>query len=161
MLKVLKLADSAIKWLCVILMGAMTLLVFLNVVLRYLFNSSIIVTEEIGRYMFVWMTFLGSIFAFAENAHIRVDFLVDRLPAVGRKALRLLVDSLMLLCCVLMSIGGWRQTIINMANPAAVSEVPIGLVYLACLVASVGIGGILAVRIVARIATWNNGGAEA
>lgn len=161
MLKVLKLADGAIKWLCVILMGAMTLLVFLNVVLRYLFNSSIIVTEEIGRYMFVWMTFLGAIFAFAENAHIRVDFLVDKLPAAGQKVMRLLVDLLMLLCCVLMSIGGWRQTIINMSNPAAVSEVPIGLVYLACLVASVGIGGILVVRIVARVMTWNSGGTKA
>ena len=157
MLKVLKATDAAIKWTCVILLAAMTLLVFLNVVLRYLFNSSIIVTEEIGRYMFVWMTFLGSIFAFAENAHIRVGFIIDRLPETGRKVMLLLVDLLMLLCCLLMSVGGWRQTIINMANPAAVSKVPIGLVYLACLVASVGIGGILAVRIVARLAAWKGG----
>lgn len=153
--KLLKLADRTIKWTCVVLLAGMTALVFLNVALRYLFNSSIIVSEEIGRYMFVWMTFLGSIFAFNENAHIKVDFLVDRLPAGAQKVLRLLVDLLMLLCCVLMSVGGWRQTIINMANPAAVSQVPIGVVYLASLVASVAIGCMLVVRIVAKLGSWN------
>ncbi|MDR1536264.1 MAG: TRAP transporter small permease [Planctomycetota bacterium] len=157
--KIMKMADGLIKWASIALLGTMTFLVFLNVVLRYLFNSSIIVSEEVGRYMFVWMTFLGSIVALSENSHIKVDILVDRLPPGARKCTRLSVDLLMLLCCVLLSIGGWRQTIINMANPAPVSHVPIGLVYLAGLVASVVMSGMLVGRIVRKIADWKEAAA--
>lgn len=56
----------------VLILSAMSILVFLNVVLRHGFNSSINVTEEVSRYMFVWLAFLGNDLAFNENRHVNV-----------------------------------------------------------------------------------------
>ena len=50
-------AERLLRWLMVIIIASMALLVFLNVVLRYGFNSNLTITEEMGRYLFVWLTF--------------------------------------------------------------------------------------------------------
>jgi hypothetical protein len=70
-------AERLLRWLMVIIIGSMTLLVFLNVVLRYGFNSNLTVTEELGRYLFVWLTFLGGISAFIRNRHVRVGHVLS------------------------------------------------------------------------------------
>ena len=59
----------------------MVVLVFGNVVLRYAFNSGITVSEELSRWLFVWLTFLGAIVALKEHGHLGTDMLVGRLPA--------------------------------------------------------------------------------
>ena len=51
----------------------MVVLVFGNVVLRYGFNSGITVSEELSRWLLVWLTFLGAIVAVREHAHLGVD----------------------------------------------------------------------------------------
>ena len=151
MLKIAGLADKAAQWIAISFLALMTGMVFLNAALRYLFNSSIVVSEEVSRYLFVWMSFLGAILAFAEGSHVRVDFAVNRFPPPLRKAANLLMDVLMLVCCVLMAHGGWRQTVINMENPAAVSEIPMGVVYLPSLVASVAIGCLIIAKAARRL----------
>ena len=63
----------------------MVVLVFGNVVLRYGFNTGITVSEEVSRWLFVYMTFLGAIVALREHGHLGVDMLVNRLPVAGKK----------------------------------------------------------------------------
>ena len=71
--------------LIALLLAAMVVLVFGNVVLRYVFNSGITVSEEISRWLFVWMTFLGAIVALKEHGHLGTDILVGRLGNRGKK----------------------------------------------------------------------------
>ena len=59
----------------------MVILVFGNVVLRYGFNSGIAISEELSRWLLVWLTFLGAIVALREHAHLGVDTLVRALSA--------------------------------------------------------------------------------
>ena len=77
-------AERLLRWLMVIIIASMALLVFLNVVLRYGFNSNLTITEEMGRYLFVWLTFLGGISAFIRDRHVRVDTFLQRMPAPVR-----------------------------------------------------------------------------
>src|SRR5262249_51169519 len=58
------------------ILALMVVLVFGNVVLRYGFNSGIAISEEISRYLFIWLTFLGAIVAVHEHEHLGVDTLV-------------------------------------------------------------------------------------
>ncbi len=76
----------------------MVILVFGNVVLRYGFNSGWAVSEEVSRWLFVWMTFLGAIVAMREHQHLGTDMLVTRLPPAGKKIC--LVASLLLMLYV-------------------------------------------------------------
>ena len=87
---------KALEVLVVTILSIMSCLVFLNVVLRYGFNSSINITEEVSRYLFVWLTFLGAILAFSENQHVSVTMLTERLSKTKRKILYLFTD---VICC--------------------------------------------------------------
>ncbi len=65
---------------------AMVVLVFGNVVLRYAFNSGITVSEELSRWFFVWLTFLGAVIALREHAHLGTEVVVGKLPPAAKRA---------------------------------------------------------------------------
>lgn len=127
-----KLVDgyfSLLKFLMFLCMIAMVFMVFGNVFMRYAFNSGITVSEELARFMFVWMTFLGAIVALREHAHLGVDTLLRRLPPLGRRALLLLGHALMLYVCWLITTGSWEQTQINLAVTAPATGLSMGAFY--------------------------------
>src|SRR5207245_600764 len=71
-------------------LAVMVVLVFGNVVLRYAFNSGITISEELSRWLFVWLTFVGAVVALRDHAHLGMDSVVSRMPAWGKKACFLL-----------------------------------------------------------------------
>jgi TRAP-type C4-dicarboxylate transport system permease small subunit len=91
----------------------MVLLVFGNVVLRYGFNSGIAVSEEISRWLFVWLTFLGALIGLREHAHLGTDALVARLGPGGKKVCLFIAHALMLVICWMLFRGSLEQTKIN------------------------------------------------
>ena len=75
--------DRCCRWINLLIalaLAVMVAMVFGNVVLRYGFNSGIAVSEELSRWLFVWMTFLGAVVALNERAHLGTDSLISRLP---------------------------------------------------------------------------------
>jgi TRAP-type transport system small permease protein len=118
-----------LKALSALLLAGMVVLVFGNVVLRYGFNSGIVVSEELSRWMFVWLTFLGAIVALREKAHLGIDSVVRRLPRQGRKACFLLSYGLMLYAVVLLLIGSWEQSVINWDVVAPASDLSVAWFY--------------------------------
>ena len=121
----------------VLFLALMVVMVFGNVVLRYGFNSGITVSEELSRWLFVWMTFLGALVALRSRAHLGTDSLVSRLPVAGRKACLGLTHLLMLYLCWLMFQGAWQQTKINMESTSAVMQASMGWFYASGLFFSV------------------------
>lgn len=110
-----------LELLLVVLLAAMVIMVFGNVVLRYAFNSGITVSEELSRWAFVWMTFLGAIIAVKESGHLGTDMLVGRLGPTGKKICLGLAETLMLYSCWLIFSGSVDQTRINFDVEAPVS----------------------------------------
>jgi len=110
----------------VLFLAAMVVMVFGNVVLRYGFNSGITLSEELSRWLFVWMTFLGSLIALRTHAHLGTDTLVSRLPVVGKKICLGLTHVLMMFLCAVMLSGAWQQLQINKSNTSAVMEASMG-----------------------------------
>ena len=131
------------EWMLIAILGLMVILVFGNVVLRYGFNSGIMFSEEVSRFLFVWMVFLGSVLMLHDNGHLGVHTITKKLPLAGKKTCKLISDVIVLACCVLISIGAWKIIGINMNNIAPVSEIPLGVVYMGCMVCSVGMGILL------------------
>ncbi len=94
-----------LEYTIALLLALMVVLVFGNVVLRYGFNSGITVSEEVSRWAFVWLTFLGAIVALKEHGHLGSDMLVSRLPIVGKKVCLVVGQLLMLYITWLMFSG--------------------------------------------------------
>ena len=132
-----------LKALIALFLAIMVVLVFGNVVLRYAFNSGITVSEEVSRWLFVWLTFLGAIVAMREHAHLGVDSLVKRLPTAGKKFCLVLSQLLMLYATWLLLVGSWEQTLINWDVAAPASGLSTGLFYGVGIVFAVSTGLIL------------------
>jgi TRAP-type transport system small permease protein len=131
------------EFLLVTLLVLMVVMVFGNVVLRYGFDSGIMSSEELSRFFFIWITFLGAIIALREKAHLGLDTVVRLLPQGGKKAAYGVSNLLMLGCCVLMFYGTWRQHNINATTRSAMTELPMSWVYGVGYVASIAMGLII------------------
>lgn len=127
------------------LLAVMVILVFGNVVARYGFNSGITISEELSRWMFIWMTFLGAVVALRERGHLGMDMFVSRLSRTGKKCCLVLGQLLMLYIVGLVLIGSWEQAVINADVKAPVSGAPMAIVYASGVVFAVLSGLILLV----------------
>ena len=134
----------ALEIVIAVLLAIMVILVFGNVVMRYGFNSGITVSEEVARWMFVWLTFLGAIIALKEHGHLGSDMLVSKLPAVGKKVCLVLGHLLMLFITWLMFSGSLQQARINLDVSAPATGAPVAIIYSAGVVFAVSAAVILA-----------------
>lgn len=119
----------ALRFFIAFCLAAMVVLVFGNVVLRYAFNSGITVSEELSRWFFVWLTFVGAAVAIRDHAHLGMDSVVSRLPARGKKVCLIVSNVLMLYCVYLFFRGTWQQTLINLDNMAPATGLSQGWFY--------------------------------
>ncbi|OGO99572.1 MAG: C4-dicarboxylate ABC transporter permease [Curvibacter sp. RIFCSPHIGHO2_12_FULL_63_18] len=110
-------------------LALMVVLVFGNVVMRYAFNSGFTLSEELSRWLFVWVTFMGAVVALHEKAHLGTDMLVGRLGATGKKVCMALSLVLMLFCLWLVAKGSYDQYLINKESTSPVMEVSMGIFY--------------------------------
>ena len=80
--------ERTVEYLMALALSVMVVLVFGNVVLRYLFNSGFAAAEELARLMFVWLIFLGAILALRHHGHLGVEMVQAKLPRPLRARLR-------------------------------------------------------------------------
>jgi TRAP-type C4-dicarboxylate transport system permease small subunit len=86
--------DTGTRWLAVPIGIATVLIVFFEVLMRYVFRAPIITSVELARMGFVWSCFLGAALGVKRGAHIRFVFLLEKFGAVGRALLQLGVSLL-------------------------------------------------------------------
>jgi TRAP-type C4-dicarboxylate transport system permease small subunit len=121
--------DRLFSFLMVACLALMVVMVFGNVVLRYGFNSGLMMSEELSRWLFVWMTFLGAVVAMRRHSHLGSDALVARLPLVGKKICFVAAHLLMLAMCVVMAKGAWEQVKINSGSTSPVMQASMAWFY--------------------------------
>ncbi len=130
----------ALEFVMVLCIGTMLVMVFGNVVLRIFFNTGIDLSEEIPRFAFVWMTFLGAIVGMRKRAHLGVDVVVKMLPVAGQKICWGLSQSVMLVCCGYIVYGTWLQHDIIKGNASPVAQISMLWVFGVSYVSGTGIG---------------------
>jgi len=134
--------------LLVVCLLTMIAMVFGNVVLRYGFDGGLVLSEELSRFAFVWMTFVGAILAAREGMHVGVDALLVALPDWAHRACLVLAELLVIACCAVFVWGTWRQHEVNATTMAAVSGLPMIWVFGVGYVTGGGIAFISLQRIV-------------
>lgn len=84
------LNDHSEEWLLVLLMAAMSVLIAVQVFMRYVLNNSLTWSEELARYMFIWATYIGAAYGVKTKAHVGVTLLTDKFPEAFRHVFNLL-----------------------------------------------------------------------
>ena len=148
-----------LKFLIGLGLAIMVVLVFGNVVLRYGFNSGITLSEEVSRWLFIWMTFLGAVVALRERGHLGVDMVVQRLPRWGKKACLAIGHLVMLYIVWLLFQGSLTQARINWDVEAPTTGASMATVYAAGVVFAALAALILLIDLW-RMATGRLGDAE-
>jgi len=126
----------------------MIVMVFGNVVLRYGFDSGLVLSEELSRFAFVWMTFVGAILAAREGLHVGVDTVLVALPGWAQRLCLVVAELLVIACCLVFVWGTWRQHEVNATTYAAVSGLPLIWIFGVGYVTGAGIAYISLMRIV-------------
>jgi TRAP-type C4-dicarboxylate transport system permease small subunit len=109
--------------LMVICIAVMLVMVFGNVMLRIFFNTGIDLSEEIPRFAFVWMTFIGAIVGMRKHAHLGVDIITQMLPLAGKKVCWGISQFIMAVCCYYIVYGTWLQHDILQGNSSPVAQI--------------------------------------
>ena len=98
---------------------------------RYVLNDSIVWAEELARYLFVWISFLGGGLGVGTNVHVGVDSLVELLPARAKLAMQILVELMIVIFTAVLIWAGAEFAAFGMRMDALLLPVPMGYVYLA------------------------------
>ena len=97
--------DRAARWVIIVASAAMIAIVSGQVVLRYVFNSSLDWSDEVSRLLFVWSMFLAIPLGIREGAHVGIELLTTHLPDASRA---LLAKSCALVAAALMAVVCWQ-----------------------------------------------------
>lgn len=141
---------TVIKGLLILFGTAMTVLVIMNVILRYVFSSGLTWSEEASRFLFIWVTFLGSILANdagIHGEHMRMDFIAEKFTGVPRKVVELVAMLLVLVLLCMLFVGSLHVVTSTWAFKTSALKIPKGLVYMC---APLGFG-YMALQTVAKI----------
>ncbi len=127
---VIKKINRFVENLTAVFLAAMVILIFVQIISRELVGNSFPWTEEVARYLMIWITFLGASFAFQYGGHIGIDFVKMKLP----HSLQKLFDLISLLACSVffyfMIKYGFDISNKAMIQTSAALNIPMGYVYL-------------------------------
>lgn len=116
--------------LIILLMASMAILVFSNVVMRYVFNQSIFWVEEFTQIQMIWVAYLGAGLALREGRHVAVDMLQDMLPAPLRKFFRVSIAASVALFLLTLVVLGVQMAAFTWDQETPAMGLPTGLTYL-------------------------------
>ena len=124
--------DKVIGLALVLLMGIMVLNVTWQVVSRYLLQNPSSYTDELSRYMLIWLGMLGAAYVAGQNQHLAIDILPNKLQGVQQQRLLLFIAGIILLfALVVMIIGGANLVFITfiLGQKSATLQIPLAYVY--------------------------------
>lgn len=128
--KIRKGLDKAVGGICIFLFAVMVLVGTYQIVTRFVFNSPSTISEELLTYTFAWMAMFASAMVFGKRDHMRMSFLVDKLPDSKRKVLEIVIEILLVLfAAVVLIYGGFTIMGLTMTQKTASLGVMMGVVY--------------------------------
>ena len=116
--------DNLVEKLLAVVLACIVLLIFSNVVGRYVLHSSFAGAEELARLLFVWLVFLGAILGLKRRAHLGVELVQARLPRSARRGCAIVTHVLTLYALWLFLSGSWTQTEIGLHTFSTVLGLP-------------------------------------
>lgn len=116
-------------WLLAALMFIMMVDIFAAVVVRYVLHTALNFSEELGRYTFCWIVFIGMARCVAADAHVALDLLPNALKGRPAKYLKTLIYILCLAFFVALTYAGFSLCELGMRQKSATMRIPMNYVY--------------------------------
>ena len=132
-----RLLSRLVEGLIILLAAFIVAIVTTEVILRYVFSHSLIFTEELSRYLMVWVVFLGSALAVRDGSHIRIGILVNRLGPKLQRFVSLVAYTLTLVFLIVIALEGIKILPRQLYQMCITIDISLFYFYLAIPVGSV------------------------
>lgn len=132
LLKIKKNVDFILKWILVFIMAAMTINVLWQVFTRFILQDPSSYTEELARFMLIWIGILGAAYVAGQKMHLAIDLLSTKLSGIKKSYLEIIIQlSIFIFSFFVMVIGGIRlvQITLTLNQISAALQIPLGYVY--------------------------------
>ncbi|MDR2445252.1 MAG: TRAP transporter small permease [Spirochaetaceae bacterium] len=139
MKKFLGILFKVVEILIAFFLTVMIILVFMNVVFRYLFSKGFAWSEEIARLCFIYLVYLGSIGAMKDNQHLIIDSILSRVPVIAQRIIYLLVQFGIIWLMFILARGSWLLMMQNFRDRWVATQFPTFMVYFAGLITGIAI----------------------
>lgn len=133
MTRIRRLIDQFLAVSLIVLVGVAVINVLWQVITRWILADPSSYTEELARYLLIWIGVLGSAYAAGKKMHLAIDLLPNHLEGRGRHILEIVIESMILLFAIsVMVVGGVRLMALafTMGQVSAAMGVPLGYVYI-------------------------------
>ena len=130
----LKILDEYLEEsLVVVMMLCMTVLIVMQIFMRYVVGASLTWSEELARYFFIWATYIGVTYGVKKNAHICVEAVTSNLPEKLRVIVYVLAQVIFLVFAIFVSVEGFvlSMKIFSFGQTSSSLGMPMGFIYLA------------------------------
>jgi TRAP-type C4-dicarboxylate transport system permease small subunit len=121
--------EKLINWANALFLLMMVLVILLQVIARYVFNHALPWPEELGRFLFAWIVFLGTVSVIQADEMLNLDILYHWIPQNASAALRLLVALIVFAFLLVMLKGGFELMVRQASQRSVGLEIPMGVVY--------------------------------
>lgn len=133
-MKILKWLDAHFEeWLLIILSTVMTVVIASQVFMRHVMNSSLSWSEELARYCFIWLVYIGISYGVKMQRHIKVDVVLQFIKEKQKVVLGIIANLIFLAFSIIIIIYGYNisQQLLGWGQVSPALHFPIGLVYMA------------------------------
>lgn len=141
--KVINGLNTGLKHVLNVLLLTMVIVVFMQVLFRFALDQPLAWTEELARYLLVWITFLGASFAMAKKAHIGVDIIVDKLPPVLKNVIAIIASLISLSFFIMIIKESFTLIERTMVQTSPVLGISMGYIYtvipVACFIMAINL----------------------
>jgi len=120
-----------LKWVLFMITGAMTLVVLLGVLFRYILKAPLPWAEELARYLMVWGASLGASVAYRKGTHIAITILADRLHGLGGRIIKSITQIIVLIFMAIVTFEGFILVLELSGQTSPAMEIPMAWPYLA------------------------------
>ena len=101
-------SEKTVRFTLIVMMAVMTVVIIIQVFLRYLFSFSLSWSEEVARYLMIWVAFLGASLALKKGLHIGVELVISRVGQKVKKWILLVSQASILIFLLYLTVGGGK-----------------------------------------------------
>ena len=126
-----KITDTILSFAAFILIAGVVLVILLQVFYRFVLKLPLSWSEELSRFLFVWMVYIGTYIALRRGIVLSITMFIDKLPKQIKKWEKIFSNLLMCFYLIIVLVQGINISIINLKQPSPVLRMPMGYVYFA------------------------------
>ena len=131
MKRILDVVMEGLKKILVVLLSVFTVIVMMQVIARYVLNSPLTWSEQVARYLFIWMIMLGTSLAFRMKIHIAFDMVLNRFPPLLKRIVQFGNVALVAIFSCYWFVKSMDLVMRSTRTIAAGIEIPMNFIYVA------------------------------